>query len=293
MTEPSGQGHDLGTFGLLLELFPHPHLSNLALRLITAIIGLPLIFLVVWVGGFPFAIVMAAVAFLAATEFVHGWLLTSLPIPTALRHAPLYAIVPAVVVGAHLEPGYLWLGVGFAALFAFLGYPPTNAFGPRKPFRVLSWCVVYIGLLGSTFVLVRDVPDGREWVALAILSTFAVDTGAFAVGKAIGRHKMAPRISPGKTWEGAVGGYVAGVAACFGLNVLFDTGVPATTLMHLAFALPVFAQSGDLFESAMKRRMGVKDASGLLPGHGGFLDRLDSLLFVMPLVYLFVRLRVL
>jgi phosphatidate cytidylyltransferase len=294
VTEPSGEGPGLGSFGLMLELFPHPpHLPNLALRLITAAIGLPLIFLVTWVGGFPFAIVAAAIAFLAATEFVHGWLLPSLPIPTALRHAPLYTIVAAVVLGAHVDPGYFWLGVGFALLYGILGYTPTNAFGPRNPFRVLSSCVVYIGMLMATFVLVRDVPDGREWVALAILSTFAVDTGAFAVGKLIGRHKMAPRISPHKTWEGAVGGYVAGVAACFGLNALFDTGVPATTLVHLALALPVFAEVGDLFESWMKRRMGVKDASGLLPGHGGFLDRLDSLLFVMPLVYLFLRLRVL
>ncbi len=293
MSAPPGDGPGPGSLGLLLDLLPHPHLPNLALRVITAAVGLPLIFLVVWVGGFPFAIVATVVAFLAATEFVHGWLLPSLPIPAALRHAPTYVIVCAIVAGAHVDPRFLWLGVLFALLFAVLGYTPTNAFGPRKPFRVLAWCVTYIGMLMATFVLVRDAPGGREWVALAILSTFAVDTGAFAIGKLIGRHKMAPRISPGKTWEGAVGGYAAGVAACFGLNALFDTGVPATTLVHLAIALPVFAQAGDLFESAMKRRMGVKDASGLLPGHGGFLDRLDSLLFVMPLVYVFLRIRVL
>ena len=163
----------------------------------------------------------------------------------------------------------------------------------RKPFRVLSWCLLYCGALPATLVLTRDVDAGREWVYLGLLSTFAVDTGAYTTGKVIGRHRMAPRISPGKTWEGAVGGYVAGAGACLALNRVLDTGVSTATLLPLAMALPLAAQAGDLFESWMKRRMGVKDASGLLPGHGGFLDRLDSVLFVMPLVYLFLRLRVL
>jgi phosphatidate cytidylyltransferase len=152
---------------------------------------------------------------------------------------------------------------------------------------------VYVGLLLSTLVLVRDVDDGRRWFFFGLLATFAVDTGAYAVGKLIGRHKMAPKISPGKTWEGAIGGYVAGAGACFALNGLLDGGTSAVTLAPLAVALPPFAIAGDLFESWMKRRMGVKDASGLLPGHGGFLDRLDSILFVFPVLYLFLRLRVL
>jgi phosphatidate cytidylyltransferase len=270
-----------------------PRIPNLALRALTAAIGLPVLALVTWTGGWPFALVAAIVAFLAATEFMHAWLMPTMPIPAILQHAPTYAAASVVVAGAHVDPGFIYLGFLFAALFAALGYTPTNAVGPRKPYRVLSWCLVYIGVLLATFVLVRDVPGGRDWVFLGLLSTFAVDTGAFATGKLIGRHKMAPGISPGKTWEGAVGGYVCGVAACFALNRLLDTGVPVSTLVPLALALPVIAQAGDLFESWMKRRMGVKDASGLLPGHGGFLDRLDSLLFVMPLVYAFLRLRVL
>jgi phosphatidate cytidylyltransferase len=104
---------------------------------------------------------------------------------------------------------------------------------------------------------------------------------------------MAPRISPGKTWEGAAGGFVAGAVAVLALNALFDSGVSTATVIPLALLLPPVAMLGDLFESWMKRRMGVKDASGLLPGHGGFLDRLDSLLAVFPLLYLFLELRVL
>ncbi len=267
--------------------------SNLQLRLATAAIGLPLLAAVIFIGGWPFAIVASAVALLAAGEFVHGWLIPSTPLPAVMPHAPTFAISAVVVAGVHANPWFLAVGGGFAVLFAILGYARTNAFGPRKPFRVFSWCVVYVGMLSSTLVLVRDADGGRDWVYLGMLSTFAVDTGAYAVGRLTGRHLMAPKISPKKTWEGAAGGYVAGTAACFALNELFDTGVSALTLAPFAAVMPLAAQAGDLFESWMKRRMGVKDASGFLPGHGGFLDRMDSILFVFPLLYLFLRLRVL
>ena len=282
-------------------------MSNLQLRLLTAAVGLPLIVAVAWVGGWPFALVAGAISLLAATEFVHGWLIPSMPIRQAVQHLPTYAIAPAVVVGAHVDERFLWAGAGFAILFAALGYSRTNLFGPRKPFRVFAWCVVYTGILVSCLVLVRDVENGRDWFFLGLLSTFAVDTGAYAVGRLFepglellgrlllrsGRHKMAPKISPKKTWEGAVGGVVAGVLAVFALNELLDTGVDTGTIWHFAVALPPAAIIGDLVESWMKRRMGVKDASGHLPGHGGFMDRLDSVVFVFPVLYLFLQVRVL
>lgn len=267
--------------------------SNLQLRLITAAIGLPLVAAVIWVGGWPLALAAGAIAFLAAAEFVHGWLSPTLPIRSVAPLAFTFGMSAVMVAGTHADQRFVLAGLVLAAMFAAAGYAPTNAFGPRKPYRVQAWCLVYVGLLMSTIVLVRDVDDGRKWLFLGILSTFAVDTGAYAVGRLIGRHLMAPRISPKKTWEGAAGGYVAGVAAVFGLNAAFDTGVGWGTIAHFAFVMPVFAQAGDLFESWMKRRMGVKDASGLLPGHGGFLDRLDSIVFVIPLLYLFLQLRVL
>lgn len=271
---------------------PARRLSNLTLRLITAAVALPLLVAVVWAGGWPFALVAGAIAFLAAAEFVHGWLIPSRPLPEILPQATTFSIAPVVVAGAHASPWFLAVGAGFAALFALLGYTRTDALGPRRQYRVLCWCVLYVGLLFSAVVLTRDLDSGREWVFLGILTTFAVDTGAYAVGKLLGRHKMAPSISPGKTWEGAAGGYVAGVAVCLVLNRMLDTGVPVETMAPFALSVPVAAMAGDLFESWMKRRMGVKDASGFLPGHGGFLDRMDSVLFVMPLLLLFLHVRV-
>jgi phosphatidate cytidylyltransferase len=261
--------------------------------LLTAAIGLPLVLGVAWIGGWPFALVAGAIGLLATMEFVHGWLMPSMPIRQVLPQLPTFVIAPAVVVGAYLDPRMVFGGLAFAALFVALGYAPTNAIGPRKPYRIYAWAVIYLGALLATIVLVCEVEDGRKWFFLGLLATFAVDTGAYAVGRLIGRHKMAPKISPKKTWEGAVGGTVAGFAAVMALNAWFDTGVGAGTIWHLAIAVPPAAILGDLLESWMKRRMGVKDASGLLPGHGGFMDRLDSLLFVFPVLYLFLQLRVL
>ncbi len=249
--------------------------------------------LLTWVGGWPFAIVAGAVALLASAEFVHGWLIPTMPIRMVLPQAPTFGAAAVMVAGVHADTKFLWVGGAFAILFAGMGYARTNAFGPRKPYRIYAWCLLYIGLLMATFVLLRDVEQGRSWVFIGILGTFAVDTGAYAVGVLFGRHKLAPNISPSKTWEGAIGGLAAGIAAILLLNQLFDTGVATNTLLPFAIAAPPVAIAGDLLESWLKRRMGVKDTSGLLPGHGGFLDRLDSLLFVLPLLYLFLRMRVL
>lgn len=267
--------------------------TNLQLRLVTALVGLPIVVAAVYIGAWPLAIVAALVALLAAAEFVHGWLMPTQPMLAVARLGMTFGAVAFVVGGAHVDEQWILAGAGLAVMFAAAGYLPTNAFGPRKPYRVMSWAMVYIGILMSSLVLVRDADDGRAWAFLGILATFATDTGAYAVGRLIGRHKLAPKISPKKTVEGAVGGFVAGAGAVFALNAAFDTGVSALEVAPLAILLPIAGQVGDLFESWMKRRMGVKDASGLLPGHGGFLDRLDSLLFVFPVLYVFLRLRVL
>jgi phosphatidate cytidylyltransferase len=137
---------------------------------------------------------------------------------------------------------------------------------------------------------VRDIHfDGRSWVYLTVLSTWAVDTAAFFTGRAIGRRKLAPSISPKKTWEGFFGGWAAGFATVVALGYAFDLGVAPWKLSLLGLLLPLAATLGDLAESAMKRRMHIKDASELIPGHGGVLDRLDSILFTFVLVYAFTQ----
>lgn len=262
--------------------------STLRLRLATAAVGLPILLLIVWVGGWPFAAACGGVALLATIEFLHGWTMPREPLAAAARRYWL----PAAVLGATVGLAALGHAPAAAAGGLALGAAAAGRLRRRHDALAFAGAAAYLGILGATFVWVRNEPNGREWTILGLLATFTTDTGAYAVGRLWGRHLLAPRISPKKTWEGAVGGYTGGFVAVLVLDRWLGTDVGLPTILHLGVALPVAAMAGDLFESWMKRRMGVKDASGLLPGHGGFLDRLDSLIFVFPVLYLFLLLRV-
>lgn len=157
----------------------------------------------------------------------------------------------------------------------------------RYELRLLTSLVVAVSLVAG--LLLREEPDGLAWLAYAILITFASDTAAYAVGTLIGRHKLAPSISPSKTWEGTIGGIIgaAAVSAAFAVFIDLDA-LPLAAAIALGAALSVLGQVGDLAESWLKRTAGVKDSGQLLPGHGGILDRLDSLLPILPAVLVYV-----
>lgn len=142
-----------------------------------------------------------------------------------------------------------------------------------------------IGALQPVGVLAarRELPwELHAWLLLALVPTWAADVGSYAVGSAIGRRKLAPRLSPGKTWEGTIAGFVAAALAVAALGAL--TGLPPVALVIAAVAIGPAALAGDLLGSALKRRVGAKDSGELLPGHGGVLDRIDSLVTVAPVV---------
>jgi len=159
-------------------------------------------------------------------------------------------------------------------------------------YRRFAWMSVpvavgYIGVLGAHFVPLRDLDGDGGWVFLAILATWSTDTFAYGVGRLIGRRKIAPRISPGKTLEGTAAGLAGGLASVIVIAEVLDLPMSVGEAALLGALLPAAAVLGDLVESHIKRGAGVKDTSDLVPGHGGFLDRLDSLLFTVPLVYYF------
>lgn len=202
----------------------------------------------------------------------------------------------SAAIGLPILLAAVWLGNPlFLALIVVIAIAAAWEFGKiaagagirfSRPFVAAVWLLggaFYVGLPLRYFLELRGLPDGVAWVFLALLTTFANDTAAYAVGRGIGRHPMAPGISPGKTWEGALGGLVAAVIACPVLAMLL--GLPEGPWAVLGLGIGTAAQAGDLLESALKRRAGVKDASALVPGHGGVLDRLDSLVLVAPLVY--------
>jgi phosphatidate cytidylyltransferase len=152
--------------------------------------------------------------------------------------------------------------------------------------------VLYVALLGGHLVAVRTgfTPrQSRDLLGFFFLVLMGSDIGAYYTGRLIGKHKLAPKISPGKTWEGFVGGIVAALAMATLAHFWFFDNLPLKWALPLAAVMAVLGVLGDLTESALKRGAGAKDAATLLPGHGGFLDRLDSLLFNAPLIYYFGR----
>lgn len=255
----------------------------LAQRVATAVVGVPVIVVLILIGSWPYAVAVALALGIAAAEFAHFWHRWLAPM-TLFAAAFTFALT--LVVHARGGDAVFALAVVGGAMIivrvaALRDVRPSPAWATGG--------LLYAGVLGSTFVLLRNLPDGRDWVFLAILGTFATDTSAYFVGRAFGRHKLAPRISPKKTWEGFFGGWAGGALAVVALNALLGTGANAAEVALLAALLPVFATAGDLAESALKRAVHIKDASHLIPGHGGALDRLDSLLLTFPLVWVVAR----
>ncbi|MEP6718842.1 MAG: phosphatidate cytidylyltransferase [bacterium] len=153
--------------------------------------------------------------------------------------------------------------------------------------------VLYIVLLGGHLVAVRmgfEQKLSAHLLSFFFLVLMGADTGAYYTGRAIGKHKLAPKISPGKTWEGVAGGMVAALVLATVSHFWFFRELPLKWALPLAALMMMLGVLGDLSESALKRSAGAKDAAKILPGHGGVLDRLDSLLFNAPLIYYFARL---
>ena len=149
---------------------------------------------------------------------------------------------------------------------------------------------VYVGFFLGHGLALRDLAGGtenlgRSWLLFTLLVVFACDTGAFAVGRLLGRHRMTPRLSPNKTWEGAAGGLLASIGAALLVGVVFELGVALWQQALIGAAASVAAQVGDLAESALKRAANAKDSGSIMPGHGGILDRMDSILFALPAVF--------
>ncbi len=254
-------------------------------RLAVAAVGLPLLGALLFAPERAFSVVIAIVIGIGAFEVARAAL------PDAGPPAHISAAVGAAVIIASART-LDWFNAGtLIPAVALALYLVLRAGAEPEAQRPAWWLVAasYPGVLGAHFVLLRLLPEGQTWLVVLLAATFATDTGAYAVGRLLGRHKMAPTISPGKTWEGALGGLIAGAGAVFAAALLLEASPGPIALTAIALALPVVGEAGDLAESAVKRRLGVKDMSRLLPGHGGIMDRLDSLLATGPTLYWLVR----
>ena len=199
------------------------------------------------------------------------------------------SLVACAAVGARgAQTAFLLIGTMLALLVAVLA---TRKPAPDVPAAAAAavFPVIYLAVPIALTAVIRD-QWGREALLLGLLVVWISDTAQFYVGSTLGRHRLAPLVSPKKSVEGAVGGFVAGIAAMAAIGRFWLPAVSLPVLAAAGAALVALGIAGDLFESLLKRSAKVKDSSALIPGHGGVLDRIDALLFVMPGYYLILAL---
>ena len=256
-------------------------MTNFVSRLVVTIIGLPVVLGAVYLGGWWLFALVAGGALVGLHEFY------SMARPLRPLVLAGYGGVALTLVGARLG-GIEWMLGGFMStfLFAFLLYLVSST---RAPATVAvsgtmlgpSWIGLGLGFL----LLLREMPEHGRLLAFAVLiAVWADDTAAYLVGRALGRHKLAPALSPAKTWEGFVAGTVAAIVAAF---IIFykQNFLTIDESIVLGVVVAVAAALGDLFESALKLDMQGKDSGRLLAGHGGVLDRVDAFMFALPAAY--------
>ena len=294
-------------------------------RVLTAVVLIPLVLLAVFrAPAWLFALLVGAVAIMAAHEFVElvkHYNVQPFKLPTYVGTGVMFAGLIArstefqtpalatealfhVIFSAFAFGSFIYLVVGMLRRELATSYPAAAA-----SFFALGYCAVPLLLLAN----VRQQWAGAFLILYLFLVVWTGDTAAYYVGRAIGKHKMAPRVSPGKSWEGGIASFVASVV----VGVLIFSNARGTSeallsahlidqwqgylapapplwqIIALSGCLNVTAQLGDLVESLLKRGAGVKDSGALLPGHGGVLDRIDALLFAAPVLWYFAALRVL
>jgi phosphatidate cytidylyltransferase len=273
----------------------------LGTRLLAAALLIPPLFIALLLGGPILGAVVLGITTLAAREVFD--LLGRAALPNRPLVGTALAVATAVVLWVAVDRPALLV----AAVAAALVLPAAAAVLERDPsigvrvWMATAWGALYAGLLGFLLRITVDAPSlpagavlsgvldgGRAWLLAVVLTVWAADTGAYAVGRSVGRRAFAPHISPSKTWEGTIGGVASGAIAA--AILVAALGASPVVGVILGVVVAVAAVVGDLAESVLKRAAGAKDSGSLIPGHGGMLDRVDSLLFAAPAAWLVVSL---
>lgn len=285
-------------------------MNNLIQRVLVGLIGIPAAVGAIWVGGLTFNIVVMVITTLALWEFY------------ALAKAKNVAVNRMFGIGWSIVLQSIVSGIvmagGFYALNWLITLQAAFIIGVVVLLAAEMWRnsedallnvastvagVSYVTLCLSTLMILRDVSDpvfmgtiadhGGALVLALFGSVWACDSIAYFVGMAIGKHKIFPRVSPKKSWEGSIAGALAAVGAFWGFSELWMPSMTMTSVVTIGLIVGVGGQIGDFAESWLKRDAEVKDSSSILPGHGGLLDRFDSMLFVAPLVWAYMVIRTL
>jgi phosphatidate cytidylyltransferase len=264
-------------------------------RVISAVIFLPILLVTLWKGAPIYFAALAMIAVVLGLVEYYG-----ITDRVGARTNRVPGIVAAVLtLVAFYQERLEWVAPVVSALviveltiqlFVHARQAEPDLRGALAAAAAPVFGVLYVAVLGGYLIALRVLPDGgiqlsAKLLSLFFLIVFAGDTGAYYVGRSLGKKKLAPRISPGKTVEGSVGGLLANVVAVVVAHFTFFPELPLVSAVPLAVLMGVLGQIGDLCDSMLKRGAQIKDAAQIIPGHGGVLDRLDSILFNAPVLY--------
>ncbi len=268
--------------------------AKLGFRVLVAIFGIPIIVALVLLGGLPFVGLVLLVNVLAQYEFYQ---LTERKQMHPLKLLGLAGTVLITVSLYYFGIEQLWLIVAGLFYMTLLIELFRNKGSATYNIAATTWGIFYPSVFFGFNILIRELPQslgivysaGGRWILLMLITIWICDTAAYFIGSAWGRHKLYPRVSPHKTVEGAVAGFIFAIPTAYLCHILFIKEFPIIHSLVIGVLVGIMSQIGDLVESVFKRDAGVKDTSGILPGHGGFLDRFDAPLFMAPLVYVYLR----
>ena len=263
-------------------------------RVIVAAILLPIGLALIYIGGWVFSAFVTLIVGLAAWEYSRIFRGSGLEPATAI----------AVAGAAGLALGRAWndfesapVLIGLILITSMIYHMIAYERGRDQAgtdFAVTLSAAFYIGWLGSYLISIRKLPEGFWWLLLVLPIVWFADSGAYFIGRSFGKHKLSPRLSPKKTWEGYLGGILVGTLGAIGLAYLWQIWAGAAfsiTILQaalLGLIISTITPLGDLGESMIKRQSGVKDSSNLIPGHGGVFDRIDSWLWAALIGYYFI-----
>lgn len=268
--------------------------ETLGTRLLVAGIFIPLILFTTLKGGWPFVGLMIVIVCCATAEF-YDLARRKGTSPQAVLGVIVSVLLPAVLFRGGAE--LLWLVLGTFVLLTACIELFRNRGSSTLNLGVTIGGVLVVPVLLGHLILIRELPtvaklpyhQGGRWIVLMLLTVWVCDTAAYGLGTAVGKHKLFPRISPKKTWEGAAAGLIAAIPCAWACHVLFVEGISLLDSLVIGALCGTVGQLSDLVESQFKRDVGVKDSSHLIPGHGGMLDRFDSFIVLAPIVYYYLR----
>ena len=262
----------------------------LVTRVLSALVFAPALFWVVYLGGVPLQVTCAGVGMLMLWEYQRMTASLSEGLMRAAGYG-LGALLMAALFG-YVEGGVAkgLMPLGLMVLWFLALARPEPIENSVQKLGIVWVGVFYCCGLFPFLAVIRDGPNGLWLSLVALFATWGGDTCAYFTGRALGKRRLYPIISPKKTVEGAVGGLLGGVAVAFILQAVLGTTVPPYHVGLLGFLAAAFGMVGDLSASLLKRSTGTKDSSHLIPGHGGFLDRFDGVMFACPVVFLYTEL---